>query len=398
MKKELWLFTRQFPEGRGEAFLESALPVWCSLFERVRVFPMFRGAGGVALPAGVEVQYLWDDMHRTAGPFRTLSRLPHVLLTMHDRGDNWRLDPAAAQEAFSHARQLLFRADRLEQLLYGHDLERIALLSVWMEDWVSVLGGSRVRGRHVPFSTMAHGWDLYAHRRASGHIPYRHAQLRQVGQVLCISDHGAAYLRRHHPAQAHKVLVTHLGTADHGPGPWYPAKEIRLLSSAYLRPPKRLDRLVDALHHVDRPVHWVHFGDGPDLEALKQRAKGLPPHVRVEWRGAVPNDAVIRHLRTEPVDLFVLLSDDEGVPVSLMEAASFGIPLLANAVGGVGEVVTPDNGVLLPTDTAPEVLAATLVRAVDTHAGDAHFRVGVRHFWQENFCASTNYRTLAQCI
>jgi glycosyltransferase involved in cell wall biosynthesis len=398
MKKELWLFTRQFPEGRGEAFLESALPVWCSMFERVRIFPMFRGPGGVTLPAGVEVCHLWDDMHRTVPPLRTLAALPQVLRTMVDRGGTWRMDLSTAQEAFSHARQLRFRSDRVERFMAGHDLDRIALLSVWMEDWVSVLGGVRVGGRAIPFSTMAHGWDLYAHRRPSGSIAYRAAQLEQVAQVLCISEHGASYLRQHHPRHAHKVRVGHLGTTDHGLAPWAPARELRLLSSAYLRPPKRMDRLIEALHLIDRPVHWVHYGDGPDLASLQERARELPLHVRVDWRGAVANDQVIDHFRREPVDLFVLFSDDEGVPVSLMEATSFGVPVVANDVGGVREVVSPRSGLLVPCGTAPHELAAAIVHAADRFTADPSFRVDARRYWEAHFSASLNYRTLAECI
>ena len=41
----------------------------------------------------------------------------------------------------------------------------------------------------------------------------------------------------------------------------------------------------------------------------------------------------------EDCDLFVQVSSSEGVPVSIMEALSFGIPVLATNVGGVGEIV-----------------------------------------------------------
>jgi glycosyltransferase involved in cell wall biosynthesis len=398
MKKELWLFTRQFPEGRGEAFLESALPVWCSLFERVRIFPMFRGAGSVRLPDGVEVCHLWDDVHRTIGPWQSMAQLPAILSAMRDRTGGWNMDLSTFRVSLSHARQLRFRAERLSEQLRDKDPGSLALLSVWMEDWVSVLGSARINGRSFPFATMAHGWDLYAHRRSDGSIPYREAQLEQVSRVLCIAEHGASYLRERYAAQAHKVQVCHLGTTDHGLGAWHPSDTIRIASSAYLRPPKRFDRMVEALHQVQRPVHWVHFGDGPDLAALKERAGTLPDHVQVDWRGAVPNSIVLGHFQDHPVDLFVLLSDDEGVPVSLMEAASFGIPLLASDVGGVGEVVTPGSGRLVPRDIRPDVLAATIVDMASVQGADVDFRAGVRSFWDHHFRASTNFTAIARAL
>jgi glycosyltransferase involved in cell wall biosynthesis len=156
--------------------------------------------------------------------------------------------------------------------------------------------------------------------------------------------------------------------------------------------------MVEALHQVQRPVHWVHFGDGPDLAALKERAGTLPDHVQVDWRGAVPNSIVLGHFQDHPVDLFVLLSDDEGVPVSLMEAASFGIPLLASDVGGVGEVVTPGSGRLVPRDIRPDVLAATIVDMASVQGADVDFRAGVRSFWDHHFRASTNFTAIARAL
>lgn len=396
--KALWLFTRQFPQGKGEAFLESALPVWAECFGEVRVIPMFPGDGAVALPAGVREQRLWTDAFATAAPGRSLAALPELLSVMRQRTEGVPFRAAELPEALSHARQLLRRADLVERtLLPDHDPQRVVLLSTWMEDWVSVLG--LLRGRHpqLHFNTMAHGWDLYEHRRPDGRIPYRAAQMRQVDRVLCISDPGAAHLAHRFPALAHKVHIAHLGTQDHGAGPWSPGDALRVVSCAYLRSPKRIDRLARALALIDRPVHWTHFGDGPDMPALRAVVATLPPHVQVDLPGSVTNAEVLEHYRSRPVDLFALLSDDEGVPVSLMEAASFGIPLLANDVGGVRAVVTPVSGVLLPADADERSIATGALDAARRSADPAG-RAAVRAFWREQFEAGHNYRSIATLL
>lgn len=41
------------------------------------------------------------------------------------------------------------------------------------------------------------------------------------------------------------------------------------------------------------------------------------------------------------------MSDSEGIPVSIMEAMSFGIPVIARNVGGMSEIVNEENGLLL---------------------------------------------------
>jgi glycosyltransferase involved in cell wall biosynthesis len=51
--------------------------------------------------------------------------------------------------------------------------------------------------------------------------------------------------------------------------------------------------------------------------------------------------------RKNHVDLFINVSETEGIPVSIMEAMSFGIPCIATNVGGVNEIVNNTNGFLV---------------------------------------------------
>jgi colanic acid/amylovoran biosynthesis glycosyltransferase len=62
----------------------------------------------------------------------------------------------------------------------------------------------------------------------------------------------------------------------------------------------------------------------------------------------VDHAQVIDYYTTNHIALFLSLSSREGLPVSLMEAISCGIPLLATTVGGVSEVVNENTGRLAP--------------------------------------------------
>ena len=66
--------------------------------------------------------------------------------------------------------------------------------------------------------------------------------------------------------------------------------------------------------------------------------------------GHYPNEELLRYYGSNHVDLFINTSSTEGVPVSIMEAQSFGIPVIATDTGGVKEVVTEGTGSLLPVD------------------------------------------------
>ncbi len=392
--KELWLFTRKFPEGPGETFLENAMPVWAEHFDRVVVVPMFRGVGEAALPPGVVVERPWENAFKPLSKRRTLRQGAEVARLMRAHGGQ-----SPMPERFSHARQLLHKADMLQRILMPrYDPARVTMLCAWMEDWVNVLGIVKRRDTRVRFATLAHGSDLYAERRTGGIIPYRAQQMQQVDRVLCISAHGARYLGEHYPEHEGKVMLTHLGTLDRGVAVWSPGDVLRLVSCAYLRPPKRVHLIAEALRQVVRPVHWTHFGDGPGRGAIESLLRDLPSHVSVELKGGVDQSALMEWYRQTPVDLFVHLSGHEGVPLALMEAASFGIPLLANDVGGVGEVLRPAAGVLLPADITATGLASRLDGGTLDRWLDPDVRAGVRAHWQEHFAAQRNFQRMVEAL
>ena len=88
------------------------------------------------------------------------------------------------------------------------------------------------------------------------------------------------------------------------------------------------------------------------------------------------------------------VSSTEGVPVSIMEAASFGIPILATEVGGTGELVIDGlDGRLVPSEVTERTLAEELRAFVrmDAAAYEA-LREGARRHWEESFCAETNFQ------
>jgi glycosyltransferase involved in cell wall biosynthesis len=92
------------------------------------------------------------------------------------------------------------------------------------------------------------------------------------------------------------------------------------------------------------------------------------------------------------VNLFVSVSETEGLPVSMMEALSFGIPILSTDVGGCKEIVNEKTGVLIPLSTSPSAIAGIITDFRKSKENGADFRKGVREFWEKNFNMSNNYR------
>lgn len=111
----------------------------------------------------------------------------------------------------------------------------------------------------------------------------------------------------------------------------------------------------------DVPVRIVVVGQGP-LEAETRAlhaSLGLGDRVILTGRR---DDAVAV---MGACDAFVMASNNEGLPVAIMEALALGLPVVSTAVGGIPEAITDGvDGLLVPARD-PEALAAALTRVVD---------------------------------
>lgn len=118
---------------------------------------------------------------------------------------------------------------------------------------------------------------------------------------------------------------------------------------------KRLDLMIKSLALIAKMnIHWTHIGDGVLLNDLRELAKILPSNISVTWLGTLPNTEVHAFYKEHAVDVAMNLSTTEGIPISLIEALSYGIPVIATDVGGNSEVCDGHAGVLLSSDPSPE--------------------------------------------
>jgi glycosyltransferase involved in cell wall biosynthesis len=129
------------------------------------------------------------------------------------------------------------------------------------------------------------------------------------------------------------------------------------------------DVFVAALPYLeDLPLTASIVGDGAMRRSLQAQADTLRLNGRIRWHGLVPDGA-----RVLPAfDVCVLSSRTEGTPMVLFEAMAAEVPIVATTVGGVPDVVSPREAVLVPSDD-PVALAAT-IRDIYRHAGPAQER------------------------
>lgn len=143
----------------------------------------------------------------------------------------------------------------------------------------------------------------------------------------------------------------HLGLDD---GPW-------ILSVGNLLEVKRHDMVIEALLVLRRQLPTVRLacvGHGPGLEGLRALARSSGLEHVVLFAGAVAQE----HLRWwySAADVLALASSREGWPNVLLECMACGTPVVANAVGGVPEMLTDPEVATLVTDMTADTLAAAI--------------------------------------
>ena len=100
----------------------------------------------------------------------------------------------------------------------------------------------------------------------------------------------------------------------------------------------------DATHY--RKHIQLRIGGNCEEEKIKETIEGFGIQDFVKFEGFVKGDKKTEDLNW--ADIFVLPSYNEGLPVAILEAMSYGMPIISTNVGGIPEVVKDDvNGKLI---------------------------------------------------
>ncbi len=274
-------------------------------------------------------------------------------------------------------------------------------LSFWLNNWSISLGVLKKQGFISKFFSRAHGFDLFEYRELeSGRIPYRLFELQTVDKVFSVSQNGVDYLKEKYPAYADKIFCNYLGSENGGVNPFDEQKIFTIVSCASTRSIKRIFLIPEIIKHCNFPIHWVHLGDenlssgDPSVPTYIKNKESLDhfPHVSFDCKGKLSTDEIFDFYTRNSVNLFISVSETEGLPVSIMEAISFGIPVMATDVGGCKEIVTAQTGILIPKDFDVKTVAEQINEFRNSTQNKAEFRTGVREFWTHNFEVNKNYK------
>lgn len=281
------------------------------------------------------------------------------------------------------------------------DEPNLIFYSYWMYEVAYV--GARLKQMFpkCKFVTRCHRYDLYEEQHVNGFLPFRNFILKNADLVCPISENGEAYLQKLYGSEVKgKTYIARLGTVRKAAIPESKEKEdeIVLVSCSNLVEVKRIHLLIRALSQSKKPIHWYHFGDGELRASLEEKAKSLPKNVTYMFMGFRANEDIQRFYAEHRIDAFINVSRSEGVPVSVMEAESYGIPIIATDVGGTSEIVHDrENGVLLDVDFSDQELLDAIDNVL-TH--ESEYSENAIHTWEamSNACVvfPAFYKKLAE--
>lgn len=253
--------------------------------------------------------------------------------------------------------------------------------------------------------TRAHNVDLYEER--SVFIPFRKQSLCDIDFVILISENGQSYLNRKYPMFKNKYQVFRLGTTNHNkPDLITQNKEklYRIVSCSSISDVKRVLLIPQILNIVSKNLkeitfEWIHIGDGPLIDKLNEQINIYKnDNLLMKTTGYLENIEVLKFYKTRNIDVFLNISSYEGVPFTIMEAQSFGIPVIATDVGGNDEIVNKSVGLLIKADSECVEIAADIENFIKKNKASLELRKNSYYNWVNNFNSSKNTEAFVNFI
>lgn len=263
----------------------------------------------------------------------------------------------------------------------------------------NVLAGIAAAQLGIPCLRSVHG--------APEHLPswfYPHKKLvplvdRWVGRrlqqkIVAVSEELKRKLELFYPPEKlvtveNGVDLNVLAAAQRSPDLRFQQPNTRIGIVGRLVPVKRVDRFVGAAKKVlehRKDIEFVIYGDGPLKETVKQQIETAGMQNSITLAGHC-NEI---HSAIAQMDILVMTSDHEGLPITLLESMYLGTPVVASAVGAIPKVTQEGKLATMVESLSPEQFASEILNLVDEPSeAIAKAKNAVKHI-EQNYSATAN--------
>ena len=411
----LVLLTKVYPFDKGEEFIEDEIKELSYAFDKVVLIATSTADNAVMtrkVPENFEVyrikaSFVKKQIIKNSVKLFFTGKDKEYILNEEKEAVKGSLKKRAYLEYFLAKGISVY--DKCDEILKSTDIssyESITFYSYWLYDTAlaAIKLNKLYSNKMKKVVSRAHRYDLYADKNSMNYLPLRYYLLENLDAVYPCSEDGSSYLRKLYPKYSYKIETSYLGTRDHGIAELNNDNEYTIASCCHVSAVKRVDLLAKSLKFLnddpDVKIRWIHFGDGDGLDEIKAYAEENLTNINVDFKGNVKNAELMNYYKNESINLFVNTSSSEGLPVSIMEACSFGIPIIATDVGGTSEIVIENKtGMLLDVDFKPEVLSEKIKKmAMMSREEQMNYRKRCREFWQEHFFGENNFKKFTNNI
>lgn len=434
-KVKLVLFSNTYPFGGGETFLADEVPYLAKEFHRITVFPLYRPAGPIREhPDNVDIAtpllpfdhkdkkgFLRHGLFNTAPFFFATKEFFRALFGYGIKGKKANVFKRLRIffNYFLMTRTILSNKKLMEEIvrecsfadkLYFYWGDKSVMLAPFLKKLI------RPNVETMPmFIARFHGSDLY--EGAKGYLPFRSRIFSSIDYAVPVSYDGMNYIKKNYNPCPKIIEVWHLGSTHHDNNFKNSIAEennvFSIIGCSNLIPLKRVDLVINALKLLAQDndaqekirkrgfskITYTHFGGGNMFQELMKTAETINSEfLNIDFKGSRPHDEILNFYKENGGDLFILASRSEGIPVSIMEAMSYGIPVIATNVGGVKELFRncPLGYIIDASITAEDLKKQILEYILLPENIHAQMKQNCYENWKEEWDAQTNYSGFAQ--
>jgi glycosyltransferase involved in cell wall biosynthesis len=213
------------------------------------------------------------------------------------------------------------------------------------------LGRFAAKSLNIPVVFTAHGWAMSGGVSTISKFFYKSLERLAAylsSAIITVSNYDRDLALDCNIGNSNLITAVHNGVPDIPDvrqSKKYTKNNCKFLMVARFDDQKNHCDLLNALANIPRHNWELDLvGDGPLFSDIKRLAHKLDIHNKINFVGYTSN--VKRFLLD--ADVFVLISNWEGLPLTILEAMSVRLPIVASNVGGVSECVTEhENGFLI---------------------------------------------------
>lgn len=398
---KVFIVTNSYPYAVGEDFFYPELECWAKRADCiVTLLPLKKGGQARLVPQGVRVDTALAVTHKRDRYFYTLLALFSSFF-WSELLFLWRRQGVTSQSIRSlliTVGSFLRIKSRLKSVICS-EKKAFIIYAYWSDVAAYAACFLKRENPFIKIVARAHGYDLYEERRVANYMPLKRRFAPSFDALFVLSNGAKKYAVERYGFHGANVHVSPLGvtlpaSSAPAPKPDHPV----ILTLSYCVELKRIEKVVDALEiwakkNNKGTLRWVHIGDGPLYEFLKRYAEeklGNIQNVSYDFAGRFSAGEVQKFLQASEVSLILNVSDSEGMPVSLMEAMSVGIPPIAPNVGEISDLVSPYNGWLLGQKPSPLEIADAIERIL-TAEDYLGLRINAREKIEGYFLAEKNF-------